>query len=285
MNIGLATYNLRSHIPSELPVHNQVISSDKLKTQHYLNEIEAWTDRKKMVLNEKKTKCMIFNRSKKFQFTSDIRLKGQKLNVVDETKLLGTIITNDLKWNRNTLIIVKNANSKMRMLQVAAKFIKSKQDLLHIYKSFIRSRLEFSSVVWHSSLSKTNENDIERVQKSALKLILKENYRDYKTALKTLNIESLYDRREKLCLKFARKCLKDDNFKKLFPYRKSKHSMDMRKAEKFHIKQINTERYRKSAIPAMLRLLNEEDLKMKQAISNLNVTREPCLLNSISVKI
>ena len=76
-----------------------------------------------------------------------------------------------------------------------------------------------------------------------------------------------------------------DNFKKLFPYRKSKHSMDMRKAEKFHIKQINTERYRKSAIPAMLRLLNEEDLKMKQAISNLNVTREPCLLNSISVKI
>ena len=134
-------------------------------------------------------------------------------------------------------------------------------------------------------LSKTNENDIERVQKSALKLILKENYKDYKTALKTLNIESLYDRREKLCLKFARKCLKDDNFKKLFPYRKSKHSMDMRKAEKFHIKQINTERYRKSAIPAMLRLLNEEDLKMKQAISNLNVTREPCLLNSISVKI
>ena len=92
---------------------------------------------------------------------------------------------------------------------------------------------------------------------------MKENYRDYKTALKTLNIESLYDRREKLCLKFARKCLKDDNFKKLFPYRKSKHSMDMIKAEKFHIKQINTERYRKSAINAMLRLLNEEDLKMK----------------------
>ena len=84
----------------------------------------------------------------------------------------------------------------MRILQVATKFIKSKQDLFHIYKIFIRSRLEFSSVDWHSSLSKTNENDIERVQKSALKLVLKENYSDYKTALKTLNIESLYDRRK-----------------------------------------------------------------------------------------
>ena len=66
MNIGISTYNLRAHIPSEIPVHNQVINSDKLRTQKYLNEIEAWTARKKMVLNEKKTKCMIFNRSKKF---------------------------------------------------------------------------------------------------------------------------------------------------------------------------------------------------------------------------
>ena len=285
MNIGIATYNLRSHVPSELPVHNQVISCDKLKTQHYLNEIEAWTVRKKMVLNEKKTKCMIFNRSKKFQFTSDIMLKGEKLNVVEETKLLGTIITNDLKWNKNTQAIVKNANSKMKMLQVASKFIRNKNDLLHIYKTFIRSRLEFSSVVWHSSLSKSNENDIERVQKSALKLILKETYSDYETALKLLDIETLHDRRKRLCLKFAHKCLKNDTFKKLFLLKKTNHKMDKRKTEKFLIKQINTERYKKSAIPAMLRMLNEEDFKMKQALSNLDVTREPCLFNSISEKI
>ena len=82
-------------------------------------------------------------------------------------------------------------------------------------------------------------------------------------------------------MKFARKCLKNENLKKLFPYRKSNHLMDKRKTEKFQI----TERYRKSAIPAMLRLLNEEDFILKEAISNLSVTREPCLLNSISEKI
>ena len=87
------------------------------------------------------------------------------------------------------------------MLQVASKFIKNKNDLLHIYKSFIRSRLEFGSVVWHSSLTKTNENDLERVQKSALKLILKDEYRDYKNALKVLAVESLFERRERLPIK------------------------------------------------------------------------------------
>ena len=118
--------------------------------------------------------------------------------------------------------------------------------------SFIRSRLEFGSVVWHSSLTKTNENDLERVQKSALKLILKDEYRDYKNALKVLAVESLFERREKLCLKFAKKCLKNENFRKLFPLRKTSHVMERRKTEKYLISNMNTEIYKKSVIPSML---------------------------------
>ena len=121
------------------------------------------------VLNEKKTKSMIFNNSRKHQFTSDLKLKGESLNIVNEAKLLGLVITNDLKWNRNTEKIVKDANLKMRMLHIASKFIKNKQDLIQIYKTFIRSKLEYSCTVWHSSLTKTNESDIERVQKAAVK--------------------------------------------------------------------------------------------------------------------
>ena len=139
-------------------------------------------------------------------------MKGEKLNIVNETKLLGTILTSDLKWNRNTQHIVKSANSKMRMLHIAAKFVKNKQDLLQIYKSFIRSRLEFSCVVWNSSLSKENVQDIERVQKAALKVILKDKYINYDKALRLLDLESLHVRRERLCLKFAKKCLKLENF-------------------------------------------------------------------------
>ena len=78
-NIGISSYNLKSHVPSDLPLHNQIINSDKLKTQEYLEKIESWTEKKKMVLNAKKTKCMFFNKSKKFQFTSDFKVKGEKL--------------------------------------------------------------------------------------------------------------------------------------------------------------------------------------------------------------
>ena len=132
-------------------------------------------------------------------------MKNETLEVVKENKLLGVHITSDLKWNRNTEHLVKDSNRRMRVLHRAANFTKNSRDLLIIYKSFIRSKLEQSAAVWHSSLSKCNENDLERVQKSALKVILGEKYIDYRNALKKLDIESLYERREALCLKFAKK--------------------------------------------------------------------------------
>ena len=136
-------------------------------------------------------------------------------------------------------------------------------------------------------MSKENELDIERVQKSAVKLILKEAYTNYKSGLKTLNIESFYNSREKLCLRFAKKCLKIENFKKLFPLKKSNHDMRKRMTEKFYMETNNTERYHRSAIPAMIRLMNKEELKLKKALNSMiyYVPREHCSSNLISVKI
>ena len=62
-----------------------------------------------MELNEEKTKFMIFNFTKKRQFTTRLNLNGKNVENVNEMKLLGTIITNDLKWNKNTKFLIKRA--------------------------------------------------------------------------------------------------------------------------------------------------------------------------------
>ena len=61
VNVGLATYNVKSHVPSNIADHNQIIPGEHLKSQKYMEDIKAWTDENKMKLNEKKTKNMIFN--------------------------------------------------------------------------------------------------------------------------------------------------------------------------------------------------------------------------------
>ena len=70
-------------------------------------------------------------------------------------------------------------------------------------------------MVWHSSLTEKNEKDLERIQKSAVRIILGRNFDNYEDALVRVNLESLKSRREELCLKFANKCIKDEKTKNM----------------------------------------------------------------------
>ena len=146
----------------------------------------------------------------------------------------------------------------MNLLFKAAKFKNSKEDLKAIYLTYIRSIIEQSSVVWHSSLTKRNINDLERVQKAAAKVIMGKNYTTYKNALQFLRIDNLDKRREKLCLSFAKKCLKNEKVKDMFPCHKSKHQIKKGKVKQFEMKTSSTKRYNKSALPYMRKLLNDD---------------------------
>ena len=133
-----------------------------------------------------------------------------------------------------------------------------------IYKMFIRSIMENSAVVWHSSLSENNRNDLERVQKSAVKIILDEKELDYDEALSKLNLDRLDKRREKFCLSFAKKCLKIEKVKTLFPMNDSERIHETRNFEKFKVNHFYTERYKRSAIPFLQNLLNKGEKQKKK---------------------
>ena len=269
LNIGLATYNLHTHVPSNIPTHNQLISKENLKTQNQLEIIQNWTKNQKMKLNVKKTKSMIFNFSKHHQFTTNLEVDGENIEIVNEAKLLGTIITDKLTWDRNTQEIVKQAFKRMQLLNAAAKFTNSKNDLKVIYLTFIRSVLEKSAVVWHSSLKNQNKRDLERVQKAAIRVIMGKDYKSYKNGLKELRLETLEKRREILCLKFAKRCLKNEKVKQIFEKNKSKHQMKKRTPRIYENKKARTKRYKQSSVPYMTKLLNDEHTKKYRSMYDL----------------
>ena len=128
--------------------------------------------------------------------------------------------------------------------------------MITIYISFIRSLLEQSAVLWHTSLTDEQSENIERVQKAALRIILQKEYLDYPTALEKTGLQTLYDRRTKLSLNFAKRCAKHEYMNNLFPLNQ-KHMYNTRKQEKYKVNYANTSRYSNSAIPYMQRLLNK----------------------------
>ena len=163
----------------------------------------------------------------------------------------------NLTWWAKTKSLVSRANSRIILLLKLFEFQVPQPDLVNIYKLFIRSILEQSCVVWHSAITKEEENDIERVQKVCLKIILKQDYISYEQALETVNLQTLVARREKLSLNFARKCLKNDKTKSMFPLRSCSRPPSKRNPEKFQVQHSRTTRLAKSAIPYLQRLLNQ----------------------------
>ena len=113
-------------------------------------------------------------------------------------------------------------------------------------------------MLWHSSLTVKNIVDLERVQKAAIRIIIGHGYDSYSQTLKFLNIDTLFERREKLCLRFAKRSLNVENFKHLFPLYKNEHKMKTRYSPKFEQAKTSSNRYKMSTIPHLQRMLNRQ---------------------------
>ena len=210
----------------------------------------------------KKTKNIyIFFFTKKHKCTTRLQEEEQNKEVVDKVKLLGTIITSDLTWTQNTSYLVKKAYRRMQLLHNVAMFSRDKNDLKCIYITFIRPILEQSAVVWHSSLSIENSNDLERVQKASIRLIMGKIHTNYENSLQLLGLKTLKERRIELCLNFAKKTTRSEKMKHIFPPRKEYRNAKKRLTEMFVVKKANTQRLKNSSIPYMQKLLNENQLK------------------------
>ena len=140
------------------------------------------------------------------------RVKSQYSIFVDEIKLLGVKITTDLKWNSNTKYITTKAYSRLWMIRRLKLLGASYSELFNCYTKHAISILEYCAVVWHGGLSQINSADIERVQKAACSIIRGQQYNSYKTALSTLGLDRVDERREALSSKFARKAFKSEKY-------------------------------------------------------------------------
>jgi hypothetical protein len=73
LTVGITSFNLKQQVPSDIPVHNQYIPAVNLKSQYWLDE----TVNQKMMINEKKTKNLIFNFTDKYQFSTRLLLNDE----------------------------------------------------------------------------------------------------------------------------------------------------------------------------------------------------------------
>ena len=101
----------------------------------------------------------------------------------------------------------------LSFIKRTCRYFKSKKAILQLYSAYVRSKLEYASIVWDPIY--TNQvNQIERVQKKMLrflymKLEKKDAYKiPYDELLEWSGLESLSDRRSSGEIKYVSKLLK-----------------------------------------------------------------------------
>ena len=89
---------------------------------------------------------MLFNTAKNWDFSPQVQVDGTNLELVEEYKLLGVIISSDLKWDKNTEHITKKAFSRLWLIRRLKNLGLKTESLLKIYKTQVRSLLEYGAV-------------------------------------------------------------------------------------------------------------------------------------------
>ena len=247
--------------PRPLDFHDRtghVLPAGSCKLQDEVEKLIVYCEQNEMRINEEKTKVVLFNNSKKYDFMPKLYIHENKfLEVVEQFKLLGIVFRSDLRWHANTQQMCEKGYARLWMLRRLKSLGASTSEMVDVYQKQIRCVLELAVAVWEPGLSVMEGRQLERVQKAAFSIILGEHYVDYENALETLESDLLSERRYKLCLNFAKKCLKHPKYKHWF-CENDKVTTIKTRSEKTELKNVETrtKRYENSPLPYLTEILN-----------------------------
>jgi hypothetical protein len=110
-------------------------------------------------------------------------VSSNPIKLVESEKILGLVVQNNLKWNLHVDNIVKKSSKRLYMLRLLKRFNADTKTMVVVCITVIRPILEYACQVWRFNIQNFLSEDIERIQKHALKIIVP-------------FITTLYDRRK-----------------------------------------------------------------------------------------
>ena len=215
--------------------------------QDFVTDLSNQSSNEGFQLNESKCKELRICFARRKPEFDQVMVNGKPLEIASSAKLLGLNISNDLKWNIHIGILVKKANSRLYFLKQLKRASVAPRELIRFYITCIRSILEYACPVFHQSLPEYLSNDLERLQKRALRIIYPDM--SLSRALEVSGIPTLFERRETIATKLFNEIIKDPQHRlhNLLPVTNT-NNYSLRNIRKFVRPVYKTERCKNSFI-------------------------------------
>ena len=140
---------------------------------HDVNHILDWCNSNNMVINVKKSCCIVLGTAQRLasQHIShlSIRINDDTIEHLSKFRLLGVEIDNKLSWTKHIDYLVKKINLRLRIFYRKSKFLPFSAKLSY-YHSFISPHLDYCNAVWGGAAA-CEINRLTRLQKRSARAI------------------------------------------------------------------------------------------------------------------
>ena len=165
--------------------------------QDDIYELCRWTTKWLLFFNANKCKVLhIGNNNPRFDYEmTDKNYNKVNIKVVDHEKDLGVIFQENLKFDLHISFVVNKANRILGLIKRSFVFM-DKSTFLCLYKSLVRSHLDYGDLIWFPVLKK-HIRMIENVQRRATRILSTLRHLSYSERLQELNLPTLLYRRRR----------------------------------------------------------------------------------------
>lgn len=185
--------------------------NDAVLLQNDINVLSDWCSKNNLLLNVSKCKVLTFSK-KRVKYLHDYLLYESELSRVYKNCDLGIIFDESLTFNEHYLYIQNKASSMLGFINRNCKSFNNPYALKALYYSYVRSILDYASMVWSPSRIGPIRA-LESIQNRFLRFlsfkcdIQRQPHSSYLPILTVLNMESLEIRKKRLDLCFIFKLL------------------------------------------------------------------------------
>ena len=183
-----------------------VPTSKHSSPQQVANYIHDWSQENHLQLNPTKCKEILICFKRTPPCFSQVSIEGVEFEMVSSAKVLGVIISSNLKWSAHIDSITTKAAKRLYLLRQLKRAGIAHNDLVRFHCSAIRSVLEYACQVFHCNLPLYLSDEIKRIQRRALRIIFPGC--NYNEGLAKAGLPTLYDRRRTLCKDLLKKKLR-----------------------------------------------------------------------------
>ena len=134
----------------QIKAHTYIIER---QLQRCLNKLQYWADTNDFRFSTSKIVCVHFCRLIKPHLDPQLFLNGILIPVVEKTKVLGLIFDRKLSFISHLHYLKEKCLKAINLLRVVAhtSWGADQQTLLHLYRSLIRSKLDYGCIVYGSA--------------------------------------------------------------------------------------------------------------------------------------